>query len=274
MPQVLKSDPANGVTVVGGSVYYSLNSTHWQNLTGYNPQATYSYSPPRPENGNVEMATMNMAKFGTDGKFYSAKLRLGVALGFGRYEQSIKVGKGSGICTTYYLSQYDQDKIQEIDFEMSGHCDQSQKPCGTQSVLTCVWWNNVQYTIPDTKLWVGDTPPIPMPDTTSGWGTGVCRYMIDWEPDTITWSVDGTGSGNNYVLIRTQPMEKIGLYNESLCYVFISFWPYYSPRGDKFLDGQDATGDCHASGRCYQAFFFQSLKFTPSAKNNRLVTLA
>jgi hypothetical protein len=112
-----------------------------------------------------------------------------------------------------------------------------------------------------------------MPDTTSGWGTNVYRYMIDWEPDTITWSVDLTGSGNNYVTIRTQQMAEIGLYNESLCYAFISFWGYYSPRSDKFLDGEDATADCGASGRCYQAFFFQSLKFTPSA-NNRLVTLA
>ncbi len=272
MPQ-LKSDPANGVTVVGGSVYYSLNSTHWQNLAGYNPKATYSYSPPRPENGNVEMATMNMAVFGTDKKFYSAKLRLGVALGFGRYEQSIKVGKGSGICTTFYLSQYDQDQIQEIDFEMSGHCDQTQEPCGTQSVLTCVWWNHVQHTIADTKLWVGDKPT-DLIDTTSGWGTSAYRYMIDWEPDTITWSVDRTGSGNNYVMIRTQPMAAIGTYKESLCYVFISFWPYYSPRGDKFLNGQDTTTKCGDSGLCYQAFFFQSLKFTPSAKNNRLVTLA
>jgi hypothetical protein len=155
MPQVLKSDPANGVTVMGRSVFYSLNSTHWQNLTQHNASATYSYTPPIPANGNVEMATMNMAKFGTDNKFYSAKLRLGVALGFGQYEQSIKVGKGSGICTAFYLSQYDKDQIQEIDFEMAGHCDPNQKPCGTQSALTCVWstrTQGTQYYIADTKL--------------------------------------------------------------------------------------------------------------------------
>src|SRR4029453_9008559 len=200
MPQ-LKSDLANGVDGAGGSVYFSLGSTHWQNLVGYKPEATYSYSPATKD--NVEMATMNMAKFGTDGKFYSAKLRLGVALGFGRYEQSIKVGKGSGICTAFYLSEWDKDKLQEIDFEMSGYCDQKREPCGTQSVLTCVWnGNGKQNYISFTKLWGGDKPT-ELIDTTSN----VYRYMIDWEPDTITWSVDRTGSGKNYVIIPPFPLK-------------------------------------------------------------------
>ena len=68
-------------------------------------------------------------------------------------------------------------------------------------------------------------------------------------------------------------MKDIGGYNESLCYVFISFWSTYSPHGTAFLSGTDATADCSPSGPCYQAFYFQSLKFTPSA-DNRLVSLA
>jgi hypothetical protein len=274
MSQLLKNDPEHGVGVAGGSVYFSLGSTHWQNLVGWNPKATYNYSPPSPNNDNLEMATLNMAKFGTDGKFYSARLRLDVALGFGRYEQSIKVGKGQGICTAFYLSQKEKDQNQEIDFEFAGHCNKDAKPpCGTQGVWTNVWWGGKQY--PNmTPLWVG-TPPTKLPDTTSGRGKGVYRYMIDWEPETVTWSVDLTGTGNSYVAIRTQAMAGIGRYDESLCQVFFGFWPGFSPGdGSEFQNGNDAETECDKYGRCYQAFLFQPLKFTPSATNNRLVTLA
>ena len=96
-------------------------------------------------------------------------MRLSIALGYGQYEQSIKVGKGAGVCTTFYLSQYDEDKLQEIDFEMSGNCNPGQTPCGTQTVLTCVWWQQKKYLQQFTPLWVG-AQPSSMPDTTSGWG--------------------------------------------------------------------------------------------------------
>jgi hypothetical protein len=36
-------------------------------------------------------------------------------------------------------------------------------------------------TVPET-LWP--------PESTSGWGADVYRYKIDWEPRTVTWSVD------------------------------------------------------------------------------------
>ena len=51
----------------------------------------------RPGDGwnGGEMATMNMAKWGRGG-WYSARMVLSMALGFGQYEQSIKVGSGSG----------------------------------------------------------------------------------------------------------------------------------------------------------------------------------
>jgi Glycosyl hydrolases family 16 len=275
MSTVLKSDPANGVSVVGKSVYYSLGSTHWQNLTGTYAAATYSYSAPGPKSGwpDGEMATMNMANWGGEGKWYSAEMRLNVALGFGQYEQSIKVGAGSGLTTTFYLCEKDKDQNQEIDFEFSGHCNNNQTPpCGTQGVWTNWWWKGNQH--PNmTPLWVG-TPPKPLPDTTSRWGKSVYRYMIDWEPDTVTWSVDLTGTGNSYVAIRTQDM-KATPYNESLCYVIISFWHGgWTPDNSPFLAGKDAPAKCGESGPCYQAFYFQSLKFTPSAKNNHLVTLA
>jgi hypothetical protein len=259
------------VTVAGQSVYYSLGSPAWTNLTeGPYAPFTYGYSPPGGGWAGGEMATMNMANWGGAGAWYSAKMRLGVALGFGQYEQSVKVGSGSGVTTTFYLSEFKQDKFQEIDFEFSGHCTAGASPCGTQSVQTNVWWQGRQYPVVS-PVWTG-APPHPLPDTTSGWGADVYRYRIDWEPGTVTWSVDRTGSGNGYVVIRTQDMATVGSYDESRCYPFISFWQGWTPDGSPFLDGADAPGTCGASGACYQAFYFQSLKFTPSA-NNRLVTL-
>jgi len=99
MPQLLKSDPANGVGVAAGSVFFSLGSTHWQNLTGGSyAAATFDYSPPGGKAwADGEMATMNMANWGGEGKWYSAKRRLNLALGYGTYEQSLKVGVGSGV---------------------------------------------------------------------------------------------------------------------------------------------------------------------------------
>ena len=272
MSQVLKSDRDRGVTVVGQSVYFSLGSPLWKNLTGsiWAP-ATYDYSPPGGGWADGEMATMNMAAWSGKGEWYSARMRLDVALGFGKYEQSVKVGVGAGVTTTFYLSEPEVDRQQEIDFEFSGHCSPGANPCGTQFVWTNVWWAGNQFANA-TPLWVG-TPPTPLPDSTSGWGFSVYRYMIDWEPNTVTWSVDRTGSGNNYTVIRTQDMATIGIYDESLCRAFISFWSGWSPDGSTFRNGQDAPGKCGASGACYQAFYFQSLKFTPSA-NNRLVSLA
>ena len=101
---------------------------------------------------------------------------------------------------------------------------------------------------------------------------------MDWEPDIVVWSVDRSGSGNHYVDIRTQKMAGVGSYVESLCYVYMSFWHQEGPAGwsvggTRFLHGEGAQGNCGQSGPCYQAFYFQSLKFTPSAPHNRLVTL-
>jgi hypothetical protein len=273
--QLVRHDPAHGVVVsdAATSVYYSLGSSLWTNLTG-GPYAasTYSYSPPGGGWSGGEMATMNMANWGNQGAWYSAKMRLGQALGFGQYAQSLKVGAGSGVTTTFYLSEFDQDQQQEIDLEFAGHCYANASPCGTQSVSTNVWWKGAQHVNTATPLWTG-APPDPLPDTTAGWGSDVYRYMIDWEPDTVTWSVDLTGTGNNYVVIRSQDMSSIGTYDESLCYPFISFWQGWTPDNSPFLNGADASGNCGASGGCYQAFYFQSLQFTPSAAN-QLVQLA
>jgi hypothetical protein len=218
------------------------------------------------------MATMNMADWGRKGEWYSAKMRLEKALGFGAYEQSIKVGKGSGVITTFYLSEKDKDTLQEIDFEFVGHRYLPVKPgqpCGTESVWTNVWLNGQQFG-ETTPLWAGDRPPPGrMPDSTQDWGFSVYRYKIDWERNTVSWSVDRTGIGNSYEVIRKEDISKFG-YKEELCYPFISFWHDpngWSPDGSPFLKGEDATGDCGASGKCYQAFYFQSLKFTPSSSN-------
>ncbi len=58
-----------------------------------------------------------------------------MALGRGTYEQSIKVGAGKGLITTFYLSEVKNrnfkerlDKLQEIDFEASGYCAHPETP--------------------------------------------------------------------------------------------------------------------------------------------------
>jgi len=211
-----------------------------------------------------------MAKWGQQPAWFSAKMRLAKRLGFGKYEQSIKVGKGSGVTTTFYLSEWDKDGEQEIDFEFSGHCDQSHQPCGTKWVWTNIWGpkKGTQHGV-RSNLWSGKEPSYA--DSTGGWGKDVYRYMIDWEPDVVTWSVDRTGSGNKYEVIRTQNLNEIGVhYDESLLAPFISFWQGWTPDGSSFLNGADASGNCGPSGKCYQAFYFQPLKFTPSAKNRQV----
>lgn len=268
MGMELKSDPARGVTVAGGSVYYSLGSPHWINMNR-SPFAPYTYHYSKPGEGwnDGEMATMNLANWGGAGHWDSAQMRLEAPLGFGRYEQSIKVGSGSGATTAFYLSEYDQntdkpkDQDQEIDFEFAGY---------DHTCLQVTVWRrkktpqdeSVQYPIVYRVL----------PDSSSGWGGDVYRYKIDWEPDAVTWAVDLKGSGNSYTEIRKQEMSTAGSYDESLCYVYLSFWCGWTPDGSKFLSGADAKGTCGESGPCYQAYFFQSLKFTPSG-NNKLVTL-
>jgi hypothetical protein len=257
----LRTDPANGVTVAGGSVYYSLGSPHWAQMNR-SPSAKYMYAYAPPGGGwdKGEMATMNMANWDGDGKWQSACMRLKVALGFGKYEQSIKVGAGGGVTTAFYLSEYDapnderKDQLQEIDFEFSGHT--------TRKVQTNVWWNKQQ------DYEISELPA----DCTKGWGFDVPRYQIDWEPDVVTWSVDPDGSGTKYQRLRRVEKSEIGRYVESLCYPYISFWAGWTFDNSPFNPAVDAKSNCHEGG-CYQAFFFQSLKFTPS-KSNGLVTLS
>jgi hypothetical protein len=271
--QTINTDSAQGITVKNGSAYFSLGSPLWRQRTeGEFAKYTYSYAPRGHGWDDGEMATMNMARWGNnkEEKWYSASMRLEMALGFGAYEQSLKVGVGSGVTTTFYLSEENADKLQEIDFEFSGHCDKPGELCGTSSAWTNVWWQGNQYNDgKPTPLWTGSTKPSPMPDTTQGWGRNVYRYQIDWEPDIVKWSVDLTGTGNSYQVIRSQEMSAIrAAYDETLCYPFISFWNGWTPDGSPFDNkGKDATAMCGESGACYQAFYFQPLKFTPSSRN-------
>jgi hypothetical protein len=73
----------------------------------------------------------------------------------------------------------------------------------------------------------------------------------------VTWSVDRTGSGNGYEVIASRAMSTV------------TGW---TPDGSPFLNGADAKGKGGDSGACYQAYYFQARKFTPST-NNQLVTL-
>ena len=274
--QTINTNSAQGIGVGNGSAYFSLGSPLWRQCTeGPHAKDTYSYAPGHGSD-DVEMATMNMARWGNnpEEKWYSASMRLDMALGFGAYEQSLKVGVGSGVTTTFYLSEEKADRLQEIDFEFSGYCVKPGEHganhgagCSTSWVWTNVWWKENQYGN-RTPLWTGSKPS-PTPDTTQGWERSVYRYKIDWEPEFVKWSVDLTGTGNSYQCIRKQDMGAIGAaYDERLCYPFISFWSDWTPDGSPFdKEGKDATARCGASGACYQAFYFQPLKFTPSSKN-------
>jgi beta-glucanase (GH16 family) len=269
--QTINTDPALGVTVKDNTAYYSLGSNLWRQLTvGWFAKETWHYSPPGPPPAwkDGEFATMNMRDWDKNHNWSSAKMRLEKALGFGTYEQSLRVGKGTGLVTTFYLSEYDRDQHQEIDFEFSGNCNPPSDPdhdkfCGTAMVQTNVWdprGTNKQFPYYN-KLWSGkELPPKPLPDTTEGWGFDVYRYKIDWQPKTVQWSVDRTGKGTNYTFLREHDVSSFG-YKEELMYPFFSFWPGlgWSPDGSKF--------DPNQPDKLYQAFFFQALRFTPSASN-------
>ena len=280
-----KTDPDLNITVENGVRYFSLGSNLWTQLNGVkykdgSTPPTYAYSPPDSDKDKFEFATMNMVDWNQDGNWSSAKMRLEMALGYGTYELSIRVGKGSGVITTFYLSKYDEDGQQEIDLEFSGHCAQpntAENPCGTASVSTNVWKNDGkggQDPLYPTKLWghpmPNSPPPSPLPDNTEGWGLKVYRYRIIWEPSEnekgeiekwVTWDIDRSGTGNNYEMIRNKNMTEYK-YEEKLLYPFISFWPSkgWSPDGSPFLEGKDATAKFKLpTGRmlaeCYQALF-------------------
>jgi hypothetical protein len=132
-----------------------------------------------------------------------------------------------------------------------------------------------QFPIYPTKLWSGGSPPpSPLPDNTQGWGFSVYRYKITWDRDQVSWFVDTDGTGNGYAFLRSQDISKFGY--PTLLYPFISFWTGWTPDGSPFLNGQDATAKFKlpvnkygnaVAAPCYQAFYFQSLKFTPSKAN-------
>jgi hypothetical protein len=74
----LKNDPARGVTVASPSVYYSLGSPHWINMTR-GPFAPYPYHYSKPGEGwkDGEMATMNLANWGGKGTWYTRRSMVG-----------------------------------------------------------------------------------------------------------------------------------------------------------------------------------------------------
>ena len=107
--------------------------------------------------------------------------------------------------------------IQEIDFEMSGHCNNPKDAhhCRTTSAWTNVFWHGNQNA--DNTLLL---PRDKNPDSTAQ----MYKYMIDWQRGKVNWHVD-TGSG--YQRIRSQDSNQtnhLGDYCESECYIFISFW--------------------------------------------------
>ncbi len=270
--RTIATDLERGIKTAGQSVYYSLGSPDWENLTG-GPYAqdTYTYFAPDDPASRWplgEYACMSMANWGNEDSWYSAQMRLNQALGFGTYEQSIKVGAGSGVTSTFYLNEFTGQQNQEIDFEFAG--DQSEG-CDSSKCWTNVWSHGTAHS-KCADLWGNGAPPVPPPDSTQGWGFDVYRYKIDWEPRMVRWSVDLTGSGNQYTLLRRQKMASIGpVYNEGDLYVFMSFWQGWTPDNSPFTGSPPANGcQCAGSGPCYQAYYFQSLKFTPSSHNTMI----
>ena len=270
--ETINSDRDKGVHVntQGGYVEFDLKSPHWLMLTGGDGHYL---------DFDGDRMTMNMAKWnGTD--WWSAERVLHRALGFGKYELSFQVGKGSGLVTTFYLSELvpDTEKdpskrnpsgfkpnpaIQEIDFEMSGHCNNPKDAhhCRTTSAWTNVFWHGNQNA--DNTLLL---PRDKNPDSTAQ----MYKYMIDWQRGKVDWHVD-TGSG--YQRIRSQDSNQtnhLGDYCESECYIFISFW--HGDWMDSKFDGNDATANCGQAGKCYQAVYSGPLRFTPS-KDNQVTRL-
>ena len=278
----LRTDPALGITVSAKTAWISLASPKWeQRAKGWFKDLTLDYKGAGQPWQDVEWAMMHMVDWDGNGHWSSAQRRLDMALGFGRYVLSIKVGtgtppgSGSGLTTTFYLCGKDAigpQGGQEIDLEFSGH-----HPNGTSWVWTNIWHNKQQYG-ERTNLWSG-APPNPLPNSTQGcWPPeggdprNVYRYMIDWEPKTVTWWVNRVGHGDNYEKIRTQDVRDFQ-YREDQCYVFISFWNSqeggWSPDGSQF-DPSSAQDQITVKGKsvpCFNAFYFQSLEFTPGPEN-------
>jgi hypothetical protein len=278
-------DPTLGITVTSKTAWISLSSPNWEQ-TGQDwfKELTWSYKPPGHPWKNVEWAIMHMADWNKDKNWSSAQRRLNTPLGFGRYVLSIKVGTGlkpgygAGLTTTFYLCGKDIGPKggQEIDFEFSGH-----QPDGTSWVWTNVWHNKQQYG-EKSKLWSGAQANT-LPNSTQGcWPpadgdpNNVYRYMIDWQPNTVTWWVNRVGHGDNYEKIRSQDVSGFR-YREDECYVFISFWNSqqggWSPDGSQFNAGTAPTSAPDqiwvngATVPCFNAFYFQSLEFTPGPDN-------
>jgi hypothetical protein len=134
-----------------GKAYFSLGSNLWKQLTGGSGGKTWSFEGTKDWPWK-EHAKMILAEWEPKA-WYSAQMRLEMALGYGLYRQTIQVGKGSGLCTTFYLCERDTTHVHEIDFEFSGHCypPTREKPyCGTATVWTNVFPPDHGET---TKLW-------------------------------------------------------------------------------------------------------------------------
>jgi hypothetical protein len=280
--QTINTDPAQGITVKGNSAYFSLGSPLWEQLNhvfeGKPTDYTWLYNDATGH--SIEWAIANMADWNSDGNWSSAKMRLKLPLGYGRYEQSIKVAKGPGMTTTFYLCEKDRDQIQEIDFEFTGNPDPRKgQRAGNEWV-----WTNIYY--PGfasgdgkiTDLWTEGGPRPGYVDSTQGWFSPEpypYRYAIDWGPKTVSWYVDRTGSGNSFECIRTFPIKG---QDEALCHVFFSFWPRHSPDANWCPDGSEFDPNGAPKNKvtvkeknkvydAYQSFFFQPLSFTPGPDN-------
>ena len=284
----LRTNPTLGITVTTETAWISLSNPNWEQLAqegDWFKDLTWDYHAPGNPWQRVEWAIMHMVDWDRNGQWSSAQRRLNMALGFGRYVLSIKVGtgnppsSGSGLTTTFYLCGKDAtgpEGGQEIDFEFSGH-----QPNGTSWVWTNVWDKTQQHG-EKTKLWLGAQPEL-LPNSTQGcWPPkdgdprNVYRYMIDWQPKTVTWWVNRVGHGDNYEKICSVDVSGFK-YREDQCYVFISFWNSqkkgWSPDGSKFDAGTAAStapdqitvkGDVVP---CFNAFYFQSLEFRPGPDN-------
>jgi GR25 family glycosyltransferase involved in LPS biosynthesis len=96
----------------------------------------------------------------------------------GRFEACIRAAKGNGLVTGFFLHR--ASPRQEIDFEIMGH--------DPTSVLLNVYFNPGDVGTNSAYGYRGSPCRIPLGFDAS---LDFHRYSIEWNPDRITWAVDG-----------------------------------------------------------------------------------
>lgn len=125
-----------------------------------------------PENVRETSDGTHLAVERGNGKVSNAEVRSRQRLGYGRYEAVMQVGKGSGLVSAFftYTGPYEGNPHDEIDIEFLGK--------DTSKVHFNYWRNGRK----------GHHATFDLPFDASA---APHLYAFDWQPDRITWYVDG-----------------------------------------------------------------------------------